>query len=101
MEENPKKNRIGKMLRAYRDKTGLTQADVAKGLGYKYGNFIGMLEGGNAVFPLAKGKWLEYAKLIGAEPTEFLLVALCDVHPEMEPFLAPLLHSVRTKNGKK
>ena len=71
MEENPKKNRIGKMLRAYRDKTGLTQVDVAKDLGYKYGNFVGMLEGGNAVFPLAKGKWLEYAKLIGPSRPSF------------------------------
>jgi len=91
------KNRVGKMIKAYRDSNQLTQAELAKELGYKYGNFVGMLESGNSVFPLAKGKWLEYAKAIEADPTEFLLTALCDVHPEMEPYLLPLLEKVKKK----
>ena len=99
MENQKPVNRIGKMLKKYRDKTGLTQAEVAKALNYKYGNFIGMLETGNAVFPLAKGKWLEYAKMLDVDPTEFVLIALCDVHPEMEPYLTPLLEKL--KGGRK
>ena len=90
-------NRTGKMIRKYREEKDLTQADLAKMLGYKYGNFIGMLESGASVFPLAKGKWLEYAKAIEADPTEFLFAALCDVHPEMEPYLKPLLKASKKK----
>lgn len=91
------KNRVGKMIKAYRDRNQLTQAELAKELGYKYGNFVGMLESGSSVFPLAKGKWLDYAKAIEADPTEFLLTALCDVHPEMEPYLMPILEKVKKK----
>ena len=93
-EEKP--TRTGKMISEYREKNGLTQMDLAKELGYKYGNFIGMLESGSSVFPLANGKWLEYAKVIEADPTEFLIAALCDVHPSMEPYLMPLLKKKKT-----
>ena len=93
-------NRTGKMIRQYREKQQLTQQELAKDLGYKYGNFIGMLEGGNAVFPLAKGKWLDYAKAIEADPTEFLVAALCDVHPEMEQYLMPLLETAKKRKKK-
>jgi transcriptional regulator with XRE-family HTH domain len=93
-------NRTGKMIREYRERRDLTQADLGKTLGYNYGNFVGMLESGKAVFPLAKGKWLDYAKAIEADPTEFLISALSDVHPEMEPFLVPLLENYK-KNKKK
>jgi transcriptional regulator with XRE-family HTH domain len=93
-------NRTGKMIRKYREENQITQAELAKGIGYKYGNFVGMLEAGNSVFPLAKGKWLDYAKAIGADPTEFLIAALCDVHPEMEPYLTPLLDSAKKRKKK-
>lgn len=90
-EINEPKNRVGKIIREYRERKDLTQLDLAKELGYNYGNFIGMIESGRSIFPLAKGKWLEYAKVIKMDPTEFLIYALCDVHPEMETFLMPLL----------
>ncbi|WP_419663859.1 uncharacterized protein Dvar_40880 [Desulfosarcina variabilis str. Montpellier] len=97
-KEATSKNRIGKMIRKYRDRNELTQLDFAKQIGYNYGNFIGMIESGRSVFPLAKGKWLEYAQAIEADPTEFLLYALCDVYPEMEPYLFPLIEVVKKKS---
>jgi transcriptional regulator with XRE-family HTH domain len=93
-------NRTGKMIRKYREDKDLTQADLAKMLGYKYGNFIGMLESGSSVFPLSNGKWLEYAKAIEADPTEFLIAALCDVHPEMETYLLPLMELAKKAKVK-
>jgi len=96
-EDTLTKNRIGKMIKDYRERNDLTQLDFAKMIGYNYGNFIGMIESGRSVFPLAKGKWMDYAKAINADPTEFLLKALCDVYPEIESHLLPLLDMYKKK----
>lgn len=94
---NDRKNRIGKMIKQYREDNDLTQRDLAAQLGYTYGNFVGMLESGTSSFPIAGGKWLKYAQTMGKDPTEFLLLALCDVYPDMEPYLMPLLKNLKTE----
>jgi len=84
-------NRTGKMIRRYREDNDLTQLELAQqpGLNYGYANFIGMLESGNSKFPLKH--WKAYAKAIEADESEFLVAALLDNFPDMEPCLKPLL----------
>lgn len=46
--------RIGKILRRRRDELDLTLKDICDKLGYKYANFISMIENGNSNIPLAR-----------------------------------------------
>jgi transcriptional regulator with XRE-family HTH domain len=45
---------IGKIIQKARSKKGYSLADVGKLLGYRYGNFIGMIENGKSPLPLEK-----------------------------------------------
>ena len=46
--------RIGRILRAYREKNGMTLRDICSILDYKYTNFISALEMGNSTIPIAR-----------------------------------------------
>lgn len=78
-------NKIGDLIRRQRESMGLTQADLAKQLGYGYGNFIGMLETGKAKFPLPRA--VDYAKVLGIDPPKFLKMIFKEYYPEMLPYL--------------
>ena len=47
-----------------------------------------MLESGRSEFPLKR--WEDFAEALGADKTEFMVAALLDLFPNMEPYLKPL-----------
>jgi transcriptional regulator with XRE-family HTH domain len=76
---------VGQFIRENRERLGMTQAQLGKKLGYRYGNFITMLEGGNAGFPV--DKWKKYAEALEVPEHEFLKVVLGAAYPDMMPYL--------------
>ncbi|MBN1224518.1 MAG: helix-turn-helix transcriptional regulator [Candidatus Aminicenantes bacterium] len=76
---------IGKLIKDYRERRNLTQNDLGRRLGYKYGNFIGMIETGASQFPL--GKCIEYADALGIDRTVFIETAMKDLYPELIPYI--------------
>lgn len=61
---------IGACIKRRREDLKMTQSELGKALGYRYGNFIGYLENGKAVFPIEK--WEEYADVLQIPKHEFL-----------------------------
>lgn len=78
-------NEFGIFMKKRREALSLTQADLAKKLGYRYGNFIGYLENGKAVFPVEK--WEEYADVLQVDKHVFLKLVIESKYPDMIPFL--------------
>jgi len=76
---------FGKFIRERREHLGMTLLDVAARLGYKWGNFIGMIETGAAQFPL--DKWEQYAEVMEVPKHEFLRKVLEELHPRMLSYL--------------
>lgn len=79
------KSKTANLIYNRRRELGLTQFDVAKKIGYKHGNFIGMVEKGQSFFPVEK--WKKYARALGVEEKQFLRVVLEDFYPDMLKFL--------------
>ncbi len=79
-------NIIGIFIKKNRERLKLTQAELGKALGYRYGNFIGYLENGKAVFPL--DKWEEYAQVLQVEKHVFLEIILQEKYPSMMPYMS-------------
>lgn len=79
-------NIIGDFIKKNRERLKLTQAELGKALGYRYGNFIGYLENGKAVFPL--DKWEEYAEVLQVDKHAFLEIILRDKYPSMMPYMS-------------
>lgn len=71
----------------------MTQTELGKALGYRYGNFIGYLENGRAVFPMEK--WEEYAEVLQAPKHEFLEIVLREKYPGIIAYLD--FHPARTE----
>ncbi len=63
----------------------MTQTELGKALGYRYGNFIGYLENGRAVFPMEK--WEDYAEVLQAPKHEFLEIVLREKYPGILAYL--------------
>jgi hypothetical protein len=81
----PNTSRIGRVIKERRTQLKLTQAGLGKLLGYRYGNFIAMIEAGNAPFPLER--WEDYASALGLEKGAFLRLVLTTLYPNMSPYL--------------
>lgn len=79
-------NSIGDFIKKNRERLKLTQAELGKALGYRYGNFIGYLENGKAVFPL--DKWEEYAEVLQVNKHAFLEIILHEKYPSMLPYMS-------------
>ncbi len=79
-------NIIGDFIKKNRERLKLTQAELGKALGYRYGNFIGYLENGKAVFPL--DKWEEYAEVLQVDKHAFLEIILREKYPSMMPYMS-------------
>lgn len=77
---------VGDFIKKRREELKLTQAALAKKLGYRYGNFIGYIENGKAVFPVER--WEEYAEVLQAEKHVFLEIVLRDKYPDMIAYLS-------------
>ena len=84
---------VGQLIRKRREDLALTQSDLGKLLGLKYGNFIGMLETGKASFPLSRA--LDYAEALDLEPAVLLEIFFEEMYPELMPYL----HFVKTKEN--
>lgn len=63
----------------------MTQTELGKALGYRYGNFIGYLENGKAVFPVER--WEEYAEVLQIPKHEFLEILFQEKFPSMLAYL--------------
>jgi transcriptional regulator with XRE-family HTH domain len=76
---------VGPMIKERREELGMTQNDLGRALGYKYGNFIGMLENGNALFPLER--WEDYAEALKFKKHEFLEAVMTEKYPSILRFV--------------
>ena len=79
-----RETKVGNMIVQKREQLGLTQYEVGQKLGYKHGNYIGMLEKGQSYFPV--DKWQDYARVLQVKEAEFLKVVLEEVYPNMLPY---------------
>jgi len=77
---------VGQLIRQKREELKMTQSELGSALGYRYGNFIGYLENGKAVFPLEK--WEEYADVLQVPKHLFLKVLLRERFPNMLHFIS-------------
>ncbi len=76
---------IGEFIKKRREDLKMTQSELGKALGYRYGNFIGYLENGRAVFPLEK--WEEYAEVLQTPKHDFLKIVFQEKFPAMTAYL--------------
>ena len=83
---------IGEFIKKRREELKMTQSELGKALGYRYGNFIGYLENGKAVFPIEK--WEEYANVLQTPKHDFLKIVFQEKFPTMIAYLD--FHSART-----
>jgi hypothetical protein len=78
--------RLAEFIKERRRVLGLSQAALGKLLGYRYGNFIAMIEGHTGGFPIER--WQDYADSLQVPRHEFLRMVLEDVYPEMLDYIA-------------
>ncbi|MHC1697462.1 MAG: helix-turn-helix domain-containing protein [Geobacteraceae bacterium] len=83
---------VGAFIKRKREELKMTQSELGKSLGYRYGNFIGYLENGKAVFPIEK--WEEYAEVLQTPKHEFLKIVFQEKFPGMMDYLD--FHTART-----
>jgi len=76
---------IGEFIKKRREELKMTQSELGKALGYRYGNFIGYLENGRAVFPIEK--WEEYAEVLQTPKHDFLKIVFQEKFPAMLDYL--------------
>jgi transcriptional regulator with XRE-family HTH domain len=79
------KNELGRFIRARREELGLSQLQLARALGYKWSNFIGMIETGSAMFPF--DRWDDFAKELQLPKHEFLRLVLAELFPRVLPYV--------------
>lgn len=82
MDEDGKVSvQIGRFIKEKRTALGMTQSQLARKLGYKYGNFVTMLENGNASFPL--DRYRDYADALLVPRHEFAYLVAQDTYPDL------------------
>lgn len=85
VELKAKMARLSAFIREARDRQNMTRAELAKKLGYKWPNFIGMLEVGSAEFPM--DKWEDFAEALMVPKHKFLNLVLEARYPRMLDYL--------------
>ena len=78
------KNELGRLIRMRRDELGLSQLELARALGYKWGNFIGMIETSRHV-PFER--WDDFAKELQFPKHVFLRLVLTELFPKVLPYV--------------
>jgi transcriptional regulator with XRE-family HTH domain len=91
--------KIGRRIKEQREAMGLTQSALGKMLGYRYGNFIAMVEGGNSAFPI--DKWRDYADQLNIPRHEFLELVMKETYPEMIPYIDGFSDPVERTRAKR
>jgi len=77
---------LGRVLKAWREEKGLTQADVAASLGLKYYSFISQVENGIGRIPQTLyGPW---ADAVGVDRETFAWTALAALEPSLYDLLS-------------
>lgn len=77
---------ISSMVKEGRLRHDLSQLELAKSLGYNYGNFIGMIEGGTAKFP--REAVLKFANALSVSPEKFIKAWITENQPDWLPYLS-------------
>ncbi len=77
---------IGPMVKEARLKLGLSQVELARNLGYNYGNFIGMIESGTAKFP--RDGVLKFAKALNIPPVKFIKAWIKEYQADWEGYIS-------------
>ena len=76
---------LGRVLKAWREARGLTQADVASSLGLKYYSFVSQVENGIGRIPQSLyGPW---ADALGVDRESFAWTALAALEPSLYELL--------------
>ncbi len=83
--EKPISSKIAIFIKTRREEMGLSQAALGRFLGYRFGNYIAMIEGGNAAFPFER--WRDYADALQTPRHEFLKLIIEETFPEMMPYI--------------
>jgi len=73
--------KIGRLIKEKRLELNINQGQLARKLGYRHANFIGMLENGNAGFPLSR--YRDYADALLVPRHEFAYLVAKELHPEL------------------
>ncbi len=84
-EKRPVSSRVAIFIKTRREEMGLSQAALGKLLGYRFGNYIAMIEGTNAAFPFER--WRDYADALQTPRHEFLRLIVGETFPEMMPYI--------------
>lgn len=87
---------IGALIKKRREELKMTQTQLGKALGYRYGNFVGYLENGKAVFPIEK--WEEYAEVLQIPKHDFLAILFREKFPGMLAYVD--FHPAREASSK-
>jgi hypothetical protein len=82
--EEGQSTRLGAYIRKRRETMGLTLMQLGQRVGYKHGNFIGMMERGMR-FP--EQNWLKYAEALVIEPEDLLTMIIEELHPDFMPYV--------------
>lgn len=78
--------KVGRTIRERREELNMTQGELAKKLGYKYSNFIGMVENGQWKFPI--DRVFQFADSLDIPRHEFLRLIIGELHPDWMPYLS-------------
>lgn len=89
-----KKNKpVGQIIKEYRQKTGMTQMDLAQKLGYDIPQFISLMENGHSKVPLnVLGQIISYLSI----PERVIMESLLDAY---EKEAKQQIHSGKKKAG--
>ena len=100
MEAQTRRLVIGPFIRRRREEIGMTQLQLGKALGHKYGNFVGMLEKGQSPFPAEH--WKKYAEVLQVPYHRFLRLVIEELYPDMLEYLKfePPSPRIETKETK-
>jgi transcriptional regulator with XRE-family HTH domain len=82
---NDARVRLGNRIRWAREAGGWTQAELGKMLKYKTGNFVMLIESGNADIPPKKIPLL--SEILGLDPRALLKEVLSVRYPELAKYL--------------
>jgi len=81
------RRQAGRWLGAMREKAGLTQAQIAEQVGFRYYTFVSQVEGGHGRVP--SEHFEGWARALGVDPYEFTKTLLKYYDPDIHRLLFP------------
>lgn len=77
---------IGQMIKNARLERNMSQLELAKSLGYNYGNFVGMIENNTAKFP--RDAVLKFAHQLDIPAEQFIQTWIKENQADWLPYLS-------------